>query len=55
MGHIGTVVNSQNKYSKLIPSVKKGKEILYIFFGIHTANAVLPAERLLEGRQEEAA
>ena len=30
-------------------------EILYIFFGIHTANAVLLAERLKERQQAEAA
>jgi hypothetical protein len=34
---------------------KKETEILYIFFGIHTANAVRLAERLLEGQQAEAA
>ena len=34
---------------------KKETEILYIFFGIHTANAVCLAERLSEGREAEAA
>ena len=34
---------------------KKETEILYIFFGIHTANAVLLAERLMEQQLAEAA
>ena len=38
-----------------IKARKKETEILYIFFGIHTANAVLLAERLMEQQQAEAA
>ena len=38
-----------------IKARKKETEILYIFFGIHTANAVLLAERLMERQQAEAA
>ena len=34
---------------------KKETEILYIFFGIHTANVVLLAERLMEQQLAEAA
>ena len=34
---------------------KKEAEILYIFFGIHTANVVQLAERLMERQQAEAA
>ena len=35
-----------------ITARKKETEILYIFFGIHTANVVNMAERLLEEEQE---
>ena len=38
-----------------IKARKKETEILYIFFGIHTANAVLLAERLMGRQQAEAA
>ena len=38
-----------------IKARKKETEILYIFFGIHTANAVLLAERLMDRQQAEAA
>ena len=38
-----------------IKARRKETEILYIFFGIHTANAVLLAERLMERQQAEAA
>jgi len=38
-----------------IKARKKETEILCIFFGIHSANAVLLAERLMERQQAEAA
>ena len=38
-----------------IKARRKETEILYIFFGIHTANAVLLAERLMERQSAEAA
>jgi len=38
-----------------IKARRKETEILYIFFGIHTANAVLQAERLMDRQQAEAA
>ena len=38
-----------------IKAGRKETEILYIFFGIHTANAVLLAERLMQRQQAEAA
>ena len=38
-----------------IKARKKETEILYIFFGIHTANVVLLAERLMEQQLAEAA
>ena len=38
-----------------IKARKKETEILYIFFGIHTANAVRLAERLMEQQRAKAA
>jgi hypothetical protein len=38
-----------------IKARKKKTEILYIFFGIHTANLVHLAERLAEQQETEAA
>ena len=38
-----------------IKARKKGTEILYIFFGIHTANVVQLAEKLMELQLAEAA
>ena len=38
-----------------IKARKKVTEILYIFFGIHTANAVHMAERLIVQQHAEAA
>jgi hypothetical protein len=38
-----------------IKARKKETEILYIFFGIHTANAVLLAERLTQQQKAKAA
>ena len=41
--------------SKSIKDRKKKTEILYIFFGIHTANAVHLAERLAELKETKTA
>ena len=52
----GSFGTQKEHYSlRRVKARKKETEILYIFFGIHTANAVLLAERLLEGQQAEAA
>jgi hypothetical protein len=52
----GSFGTQKEHYSmRRIKARKKETEILYIFFGIHTANAVRLAERLLEGQQAEAA
>ena len=52
----GSFGTQKEHYSmRRIKARKKETEILYIFFGIHTANAVRLAERLLEGQQTEAA
>ncbi len=40
---------------KRIKARKKETEILYIFFGIHTANVVQLAEKLMEQQLAEAA
>ena len=52
-GSFGT--QKEHYAMRRIKARKKETEILYIFFGIHTANAVRLAERLLEGREAEAA
>ena len=52
----GSFGTQKEHYSmRRIKARRKETEILYIFFGIHTANAVLLAERLMERQQEEAA
>ena len=52
----GSFGTQKEHYSlRRVKARKKETEILYIFFGIHTANAVLLAERLLEGQQAETA
>ena len=52
----GSFGTQKEHYSmRRIKARMKMTEILYIFFGIHTANAVLLAERLMEQQQEEAA
>ena len=52
----GSFGTQKEHYSlRRIKARKKETEILYIFFGIHTANAVLLAERLMERQQAEAA
>ena len=52
-GSFGT--QKEHYAMRRIKARKKETEILYIFFGIHTANAVRLAERLSEGREAEAA
>ena len=52
----GSFGTQKEHYSlRRIKARKKETEILYIFFGIHTANAVVLAERLMERQQAEAA
>jgi len=52
----GSFGTQKEHYSmRRIKARMKMTEILYIFFGIHTANAVLLAERLMEQQQAEAA
>ena len=52
----GSFGTQKEHYSlRRIKARKKETEILYIFFGIHTANAVLLAERLMEQQLAEAA
>ena len=52
----GSFGTQKEHYSmRRIKARKKETEILYIFFGIHTANAVHLAERLLERQEAEAA
>ena len=52
----GSFGTQKEHYSlRRIKARKKETEILYIFFGIHTANAVLLAERLMERQLAEAA
>ena len=52
-GSFGT--QKEHYAMRRIKARKKETEILYIFFGIHTANAVHLAERLLERQETEAA
>jgi len=52
-GSFGT--QKEHYAMRRIKARKKETEILYIFFGIHTANAVRLAERLTERQQAEAA
>ena len=52
----GSFGTQKEHYSlRRVKARKKETEILYIFFGIHTANAVLLAERLMEQQLAEAA
>ena len=52
----GSFGTQKEHYSmRRIKARKKETEILYIFFGIHTANAVLLAERLMEQQRVKAA
>ena len=52
----GSFGTQKEHYSmRRIKARRKETEILYIFFGIHTANAVLLAERLMERQSAEAA
>ena len=52
----GSFGTQKEHYSmRRIKARKKETEILYIFFGIHTANAVHLAERLVERQEAEAA
>ena len=52
----GSFGTQKEHYSmRRIKARRKETEILYIFFGIHTANAVLLAERLMEQQLVEAA
>ena len=52
----GSFGTQKEHYSlRRVKARKKETEILYIFFGIHTANAVLLAERLMEQQLVEAA
>ena len=52
----GSFGTQKEHYSlRRIKARKKETEILYIFFGIHTANVVLLAERLMEQQLAEAA
>ena len=52
----GSFGTQKEHYSmRRIKARKKETEILYIFFGIHTANAVRLAERLLEQQRAKAA
>ena len=52
-GSFGT--QKEHYAMRRIKARRKETEILYIFFGIHTANAVQLAERLMERQQAEAA
>ena len=52
----GSFGTQKEHYSmRRIKARKKETEILYIFFGIHTANVVLLAERLIEQQRAKAA
>ena len=52
----GSFGTQKEHYSlRRIKARRRETEVLYIFFGIHTANAVLLAERLKEQQQAEAA
>ncbi len=52
----GSFGTQKEHYSmRRIKARRKETEILYIFFGIHAANAVLLAERLQERQSAEAA
>ena len=52
----GSFGTQKEHYSmRRVKARKKETEILYIFFGIHTANAVRLAERLLEQQRAKAA
>ena len=52
----GSFGTQKEHYSlRRIKARRRETEVLYIFFGIHTANAVLLAERLMERQQTEAA
>ena len=52
----GSFGTQKEHYSlRRIKARKKETEILYIFFGIHTANVVQLAERLMEQQLAEAA
>ena len=52
----GSFGTQKEHYSlRRVKARKKETEILYIFFGIHTANVVLLAERLMEQQLAEAA
>ena len=52
----GSFGTQKEHYSmRRIKARKKETELLYIFFGIHTANAVLLAERLIEQQRAKAA
>ena len=51
----GSFGTQKEHYSmRRIKARKKETELLYIFFGIHTSNAVLLAERLIKQRAEVA-
>ena len=52
-GSFGT--QKEHYAMRRIKARKKKTEILYIFFGIHTANAVHMAERLAELQETKAA
>lgn len=52
----GSFGTQKEHYSmRRIKARKKETELLYIFFGIHTANAVLLAERLIEQQRAKVA
>ena len=52
----GSFGTQKEHYSlRRIKAWKKETELLYIFFGIHTANAVLLADRLEKKEQAKAA
>lgn len=49
----GSLGTQKEHYSlRRVKVRKKDTEILYIFFGIHAANAVLLADRLADGLSE---
>ena len=52
-GSFGT--QKEHYAMRRIKARRKETEILYIFFGIHTASVVHLAERLVEQRQSQAA
>ena len=51
----GSFGTQKEHYAMRRIKARKKTEILYIFFGIHTANAVHLAERLAEQEQVKAA